>query len=154
MDTAPVRGTCPLQDGMATLLARIDAADALVLAAPMNFGSATAITKRFIERLICYSDWPWGQPAPRLRRDSAKEQRHRPALLMTSSAAPALLGRLLGQPLKELRQAAVVLGFEPAGSLWHGRSAQRPRQAIGAGTKRRAGALGRRLVVRALRAAD
>ena len=151
LGTAPVRGTCQVQDGMAALLARLDAADALVLAAPVNVGGITAVTRRFMERLICYSYWPWGQPVPKLRRDLVEgAHRHRrPALLLTSSAAPSLLGRIMENPLKELKQAALVLGCEPVGRLWHGLSAQEPRQTVRAGTARRAAALGKRLVQRA-----
>jgi len=148
--SAPVRGTCQLQDGMAALLECIDAADGLVLAAPVNFGGVTAVTKRFMERLICYSHWPWGQPAPKLRRDLAegKDRPRRPAVLLTSSAAPSLLGRLMEHPLRELKQTAAVLGCEPVGKLWHGLAAQQPEQTIRAGAQRRAATLGRKLVAR------
>ncbi|MBK1633485.1 hypothetical protein CKO31_22595 [Thiohalocapsa halophila] len=148
--SAPVRGTCLLDDGMAALLERVDAADGLVLAAPVNFGGVTAVTKRFMERLICYSHWPWGQPAPKLRRDLAegKGRPRRPAVLLTSSAAPSLLGRLMEHPLRELKQTAAVLGCEPVGKLWHGLAAQQPEQIIRTGAQRRAAALGRKLVAR------
>jgi hypothetical protein len=151
LQNAPVRGACQLDDAMSPLLARIDAADGLVLAAPMNFGSVTAVTKRFMERLICYAYWPWGQPAPKLRRDlvQGKKRLRRPSLLVTSSAAPSVMARLLGNTLKELRQTAQVLGTEPVGSLWHGLSAQQPEQTIRPSTRRRAERLGRRLAIRA-----
>jgi multimeric flavodoxin WrbA len=151
LQSAPVRGTCQLDDAMAPLLERIDAADALVLAAPMNFGSVTAVTKRFMERLICYAHWPWGQPAPKLRRElvEGKHRRRRPTALVTSSAAPSPLGRLLGHTLKELKQTAEVLDTEPVGSLWHGLSAQQPEQAIGSSARRRAARLGLKLAQRA-----
>ena len=147
LESAPVRGTCQLQDGMAHLLERIDAADALVLASPMNFGSVTAVTKRFMERLICYAHWPWGQPAPKLRRElvEGKHRRRRPGVLVTSSAAPSPLGRLLGNTLKELKQTAEVLNTESVGTLWHGLSAQQPEQAISSGLERRAARLGLKL---------
>ncbi|NBC14548.1 MAG: flavodoxin family protein, partial [Gammaproteobacteria bacterium] len=148
--SAPVRGTCLLDDGMAALLEHVDAADGLVLAAPVNFGGVTAVTKRFMERLICYSHWPWGQPAPKLRRDLAegKDRPRRPAVLLTSSAAPSLLGRLMEHPLRELKQTATVLGCEPVGKLWHGLAAQQPEQTIRPGTQRRAASLGRKLAAR------
>jgi putative NADPH-quinone reductase len=152
LESAPLRGTCLVDDGMAALLARVDAADGLVLAAPVNFGGVTAVTKRFMERLICYSYWPWGQPAPKLRRDLAEgkgtDRPHRPAVLLTSSAAPTLMGRLMEHPLRELKQTAAVLGCEPVGKLWHGLAAQQPEQTIPAGAQRRADTLGRKLVAR------
>jgi multimeric flavodoxin WrbA len=151
VDSAPVRGTCQVQDGMAALLERVDAADGLVLASPVNFGGVTAVTKRFMERLICYSHWPWGQPAPKLRRDlgGGKQCRRRPAVLLTSSAAPSLMGRLFEHPLRELKQTAAVLGCAPVGKLWHGLAAQQPAQAIHPGVRRRAERLGSRLAHRA-----
>jgi hypothetical protein len=156
LETAPVRGTCEMQDGMAALLDRLDAADALVLAAPVNVGGVTAVTRRFMERLICYSYWPWGQPAPKLRRELAggDDRALRPAVLITSSAAPSLMGRLMETPIHELKQAAEVLGCEPVGKLWHGLSAQQPQQPIRANARRRAEQLGARLAARARRTAD
>lgn len=149
--SAVVRGACQLDDAMAPLLARIDAADGLVLAAPTNFGSVTAVTKRFMERLICYAYWPWGQPAPRLRRDLVEGKKHsrRPAVLVTSSAAPSVMARFLDSTLKELRETAEVLGSEPVGSLWAGLSAKQSEQDIQPAVRRRAARLGRKLVLRA-----
>jgi multimeric flavodoxin WrbA len=151
LERAPVRGACQLDDAMTPLLASIDAADGLVLAAPTNFGSVTAVTKRFMERLICYAHWPWGQPAPRLRRDliEGKARARRPAVLVTSSAAPSVMARLTGKTLKELKQTVEVLGAEPVGSLWAGLSAQQPEQVIQSGARRRAERLGRKLALRA-----
>lgn len=51
----------------------------------------TALTKRFIERLSVYGYWPWGRPIPRMRRP----EKSRNAVLVTSSACPAFLGRFL-----------------------------------------------------------
>ena len=47
-------GKCVLDDGMTALVARIEAADAYILAAPTNFGSISAVFKRFMERLAVY----------------------------------------------------------------------------------------------------
>jgi multimeric flavodoxin WrbA len=151
LESAAVRGACQLDDAMAALLARIDAADGLVLAAPTNFGSVTAVTKRSMERLICYAYWPWGQPAPKLQRYlvEGKKRSRRPAVLVTSSAAPSVMARFLGNTLKELKQTAEVLGTEPVGSLWAGLSAQQSEQSIQPGARRRAARLGRKLVLRA-----
>lgn len=40
----------------------------------MNFGSVTAIMKRFIERLTVYAYWPWGldQYVKRRNKNSIK----------------------------------------------------------------------------------
>ncbi|MFH1716170.1 MAG: flavodoxin family protein [Planctomycetota bacterium] len=64
----PARGKCVHNDDMDGILAEIDQADAIVLAAPVNVGNVTAIMKRFVERLAPYAYWPWGEapaPAPR-----------------------------------------------------------------------------------------
>ena len=42
------RGQCVLKDDMGELLAQIDAADAIVLASPINFFTVTALMKRFV----------------------------------------------------------------------------------------------------------
>ncbi len=57
-------GRCVQHDGMQALVDKIDHADGYVLAVPTNFGSATAIFKRLMERLIVYAYWPWGMKAP------------------------------------------------------------------------------------------
>jgi multimeric flavodoxin WrbA len=54
------RGECPIADDMSAILDEIDRSDAVVLASPVNFGTVTAVMKRFIERLVCYAWWPWG----------------------------------------------------------------------------------------------
>lgn len=51
-------GKCVHDDDMAGLIARIEAADALVLGAPVNFGNVNALFKRFQERLVGYAWWP------------------------------------------------------------------------------------------------
>ena len=84
-------GACVLDDGMRDLVAKIEAADAYILASPTNVYAVTALFKRFMERLIVYAYWPWGAAAPKLRKKLATKR----AIAITSSAAPVLLGRLL-----------------------------------------------------------
>ncbi|MGE5843789.1 MAG: flavodoxin family protein, partial [Syntrophaceae bacterium] len=62
----PQRGECVHRDDMEEILKKIEAADGLVLASPVNFFGVTAVTQRFIERLVCYAFWPWGKPGPAL----------------------------------------------------------------------------------------
>ena len=83
------RGQCVMEDAVPRLLEKLEAADGLVLGAPTNFGDVTAITRRFLERTVCYAFWPWEKAAPRLRRSTITRR----AVLVTSSAAPAILGR-------------------------------------------------------------
>ena len=56
------RGCCVQQDDLQSILAEIDAADALVLGAPVNYWNATAIFRQFTERLIGATYWPWRAP--------------------------------------------------------------------------------------------
>ena len=136
------RGTCPLSDDMAGILDKIEQSDVLVLASPMNFGTVTAIMKRFIERLICYACWPWGAMAPRKRtRENPKR-----AVVVVSSAAPAFLARYTTRITGLLKQAADLMGARTTGVLFIGLAARKQHQDIGAQARRKARRLGRKLV--------
>ncbi|PSN19041.1 NAD(P)H dehydrogenase [filamentous cyanobacterium CCP5] len=111
----PDRGECPLKDDMAALLDQIEAADALVLGAPVNFGNVNALTRKFLERTVCYGYWPWETKAPGMDRKPTKT-----AVLITSSAAPGLLARWLTGAMKALKDLARMLGAKPIGTLWLG----------------------------------
>jgi multimeric flavodoxin WrbA len=63
----PQRGKCIHVDDMNSVLEEIESSDAIVLGSPMNFGTVTAVMKRFIERLVCFAYWPWGMGAPKVR---------------------------------------------------------------------------------------
>ena len=126
---------------MADILRRMDEADGLVLGSPVNFGDVTALTKRFQERLICHAYWPWDpKGAPKLR-NKAKTKK---AVLVTSSAAPAFLGRLMMHSLGSLKKIADVVGARTVGTLYIGLAGDReptlPPSAV-----RKAKALGKRL---------
>ena len=112
----PDRGECLLKDDMASLLDRIEAADALVLGAPVNFGDINALTRKFLERTVCYGYWPWNSPAP--IRSSAKPTKK--AVLVTSSAAPGFIARWFTGAIKSLKQLASMLGAKPISTLWIG----------------------------------
>lgn len=119
-------GKCVLDDGMQALIEKIEAAQGFILAAPTNFGSVTAIFKRFMERLVAYAYWPWGKPYPQFRKAKLP---HKKAMLISSSAAPALMGRWLFGSSKQLRMAAQTIGAEPVGTLFTGMiSAEKHRQ--------------------------
>jgi multimeric flavodoxin WrbA len=122
----PQRGVCAHPDDMADILKKIEAADGLVLASPVNFFGVTAVTQRFIERLVCYAFWPWGKPGPALR---AKDRGIK-AVIVTSSAMPAALGRIFTRSLGGLKRAATTLGAKPAGSLFIGKAALREKQEL------------------------
>jgi len=136
------RGGCAQNDDMAAILGRIEAADAIVLAAPVNFYNVTALFRRFLERLACYAYWPWGAHGPVFRTKVLGKR----AVLVTASAAPGfLLPFFTGAP-RALKLAAKVLGAKPIGRLWLGLSAQAPTQALPPRTLVRAQAMGRKLV--------
>ena len=75
---------------MCAILDEIEKSDAIVIASPVNFGTVTAVMKKFIERLVCFAYWPWGKAAPKIR-DTRKSRK---AVVISSSAAPAILTRL------------------------------------------------------------
>jgi multimeric flavodoxin WrbA len=131
------RGKCPIDDDLGTILDQIEQSDALVFASPMNFWSVTAVTKRFIERLVCYAYWPWGTASPRMR--SAERKKH--ALIVASSAAPSLIARLLTPMIGHMKKVARLLGAGKIDVLFIGLAAVQPRPELSA----RAKAKGRRL---------
>lgn len=112
------RGDCPLKDDMDNILDRIEEADGLVLASPINAGNVTAIMKRFIERLVCYAYWPWNiKKAPQRRIQRLTKQ----AVVITSSMCPAFIGRwLMGNPARMLKGTAKFLGAKKTKVLYFG----------------------------------
>lgn len=140
----PARGVCELQDDMAVLLETIDKADGLILASPVNFFTVTALTKRFVERLVCGAYWPWGQWGPKLRVFRPQ----RPAVLVSSCAMPGWLARLTTNVLRVLKSAASALGLRTVGSLIVGLAAHSERQRLSQRSVRRARRLAHKLVDR------
>lgn len=137
------RGVCDLKDEMADLLEVLDRADGLILASPVNFFTVTALTKRFVERLVCGAYWPWEKMAPALR--VAHPQR--PALLVSSCAMPALLARLVTNVLRVLKSSAAALGARPVGSLIVGLVARSEHQPLSGRARHKAKRLGRKLII-------
>lgn len=136
-------GKCVLHDGMAELIEKIEAADAYVLAAPTNFSSVTAIFKRFAERLAPYGYWPWGKAAPTFRKSKLPKK---PAIIISSCAAPGLMGRLTYNTNKSLKIAAETIGAKVVGSIVTGLISQEHMPDLPARTRRRAKALAPKLV--------
>jgi len=129
------------QDAMVDLVAKIEAADALILASPTNFYSVTALFKRFMERLVVYAYWPWGTPAPRYRKRQAGKR----ALLIASCAAPGIMGRMFYTTLKQLRLTAKTIGAKPVGSVFVGLVSQQAVPALCDKDRRRISRLADRL---------
>lgn len=135
------RGKCAQHDDLEPILAQIEAADAIVLGSPVNYYNVTAIFRRFMERLLGYAFWPWGQKAPRPRN----KQRPRTSVLVASAAMPGFLIPLATGAARALRVTAAMLGAKPVGSLWIGLVAHQPHQELSAGMAARARRLGMKL---------
>lgn len=108
-------GECVHHDGMQELIDKIERADCYILAAPTNFGSVTAIFKRFMERLAIYAYWPWDMNGPQYRKAQKKK-----ALLISSCAAPGILGRWFFGTDTQLKMTAKTIGAGVVGSLFTG----------------------------------
>lgn len=137
------RGRCIHDDAMESILQRIEAADAIVLASPTNFFTVTALMKRFIERLICYAYWPWTGKIPGQRTKT----RNKKAVTITSTACPAFVARLMiRHPISLMNNVAKLLGARIVGTVRLGMIAQQPDQRLTDRQKRRAYRAGLRLV--------
>lgn len=111
------RGKCTRDDDMEAILHELDAADGIVLGSPVNFFTVTALMKRFIERLVGFAYWPWGQAAPKLRI----KQPTKKAVIITSSACPAFIARILmPNALTVMKSAAKGLGAKVVSKLYFG----------------------------------
>jgi multimeric flavodoxin WrbA len=110
-------GVCILHDGMQDLIDKIERADCYILAAPTNFGSVTAIFKRCMERLAVYAYWPWDKNGPQYRKAQAPRKK---ALLVSSCAAPGIIGRWFYGTQKQLKMTAKTIGADVVGSLFTG----------------------------------
>lgn len=135
-------GRCVQHDGMRDVIAKIELADAYILAAPTNFDSVTALFKRFMERLVVYAYWPWGAPAPKFRKMKLPKKK---AMLISSSAAPGFMGRWLFQSTKQLKMTAKVIGADPVGTLFTGLTAGEPDTRLPRRMRRKALALADKL---------
>jgi multimeric flavodoxin WrbA len=138
------RGKCLLQDDIQGLLDELERSDAIILASPMNFWTVTAVTKRFMERLICYAYWPWGKAAPKLR----KRLKTKRAVVVASSAAPSLIARLMSRMVGLMKSCAKLLGAKTVDVLFIGLAAGEQKADIGARARKKARRLGKKLASR------
>lgn len=116
-------GECIQHDAMQKLIYKIEASDAFILASPTNFGSVTALFQRFLERLMVYGYWPWDTNAPKCRKADVPKKK---ALLISSCAAPGVLGRWIYGTRKQLKTTAQMIGANPVGILFTGLIAKDP----------------------------
>lgn len=136
-------GSCVLPDGMQDLVAKIEASDAYILASSTNFGSVTALFKRFMERLIVYGYWPWGAPAPQYRKQESPSKK---AVLVSSSAAPGMIARLAFGTRKQLKTTATTIGAATVGTFTIGKVSQTPDHTLPEKAQRKAERLAARLL--------
>ena len=136
-------GICIQQDGMQTLVEKIEQADAYILASPTNFSSVTALFKRFMERLVVYGYWPWGKDYPEFRKAKLPKKK---AALISSCAAPGLLGRFLYSSRKQLKITAETIGAKPVGMLFSGMISKQPNQHLPEKLEEKARALAEKLL--------
>lgn len=137
-------GKCIIADDMSGILDQLAHSDAIVLASPLNFWTVTAVMKKFIERLVCFAYWPWGTAAPKVR-DKQKDKR---AVIVASSAAPAILIRLLTRMIGLLKSVAGLLGGKTVGMLFIGSAASEQQQSLSPRTIKKARRLGKKLANR------
>jgi multimeric flavodoxin WrbA len=114
------RGKCVHDDDMEEILKEIDGADGIVLGSPVNFSTVTALMKRFIERLIVFVYWPWTNASPKMRSKTPDKK----AVLVTSSAAPAFMGRIMmPNALSIMKAAAKCMRAKVTARLYFGLAA-------------------------------
>lgn len=135
------RGRCPQEDDLESMLSEIEAADALVLASPVNYYNVTAIFRRFQERLLGFTCWPWKQNAPSIRRNLPM----RKAVLIASAGMPGFLIPLMTGAARALRLTAKMLGAKPIGQLWVGLVAREAHPVLATRTLDRAHRMGMKL---------
>ena len=136
-------GQCVHKDGMHALVNKIETANAYILASPTNFGSVTALFKRFMERLIVYAWWPWGDHTPRFRKAGLPQKR---AVLVSSSAAPGVLGKWFFGTHGQLKTAARTIGAAPIGTLFPGMIAKQRDQQLPDKIQKKAADLANKLI--------
>jgi putative NADPH-quinone reductase len=121
------RDMCIHNDDMTQILDKIDAADCIVLASPINWFNVTAIMKRFIERLICYGYWPWNSGYPRNRIEKLTKK----AVVITSSSAPAWFGRIFFRgTFSVMKAAANCIGAKVVKKIYIGGAATSQNQPL------------------------
>jgi multimeric flavodoxin WrbA len=135
-------GKCCIDDDMASILAEIEKSDAIVLGSPINFGTVTAVMKKFVERLVCFAYWPWGMNAPKVRN----KKKIKRAVVVVSSAAPSLLVRLTTRTTSLLKKTAGLMGARTVGVLFIGLASREEKQSVPERIREKARSLGKKLV--------
>ncbi len=114
------RGGCVLRDDMDSILDKIEASDAIILSSPVNFNNVTAITKRFMERLLSYYYYPFGSLIPKNRIKKSNKK----VAFVTAAAAPSFYIYLFMDVLKSLKIAANMFAAKRVGTICMGFAAK------------------------------
>jgi putative NADPH-quinone reductase len=99
-----LRGKCVISDSMDDILNKLDKADSIVLASPINFFTVTALFKRFTERNIIYGWWQWGG-LPKSRNSNLTKK----AVIVTCSACPGFIGKIMLRSAFKIMSAVAKL---------------------------------------------
>jgi NAD(P)H-dependent FMN reductase len=135
------RGKCVQRDDLESVLSAVESSDAVVLASPVNCYNVTAIYRRFLERLVGYAYWPWGQNGPKGRT----KLQPRKAVLIAASAMPGFLIPIATGAARALRLTADMMGARTVGKMWIGLAAVAPHNPLSKRTLQRARQLGWKL---------
>lgn len=113
---------CVIEDDFQVVLQDLEEARAYVFISPTNMGDVTALFKRLLERMAVFGYWPWGALAPKYRKMPLSKK----AVVVSSCAAPSLLGRLLFRTLGTLKKSARLLGARTTAKTMLGLCANTP----------------------------
>jgi len=91
---------------------------------------------------VVYAYWPWGMFSPKYR----KKKTDKKAMLIASSAAPGLMGRMFYGTLKQLQMTAKTVGARPVGSLFIGKMSQHEHPALTEKTREQVSSMVRKLI--------
>jgi multimeric flavodoxin WrbA len=138
-----VPGECIQHDGMQELINKIENSDGFILASPTNFGSVSAVFKRFMERLVVYAYWPWNMNTPQYRKANEPKKK---AVLISSCAAPGIVGRWFFSTHKQLKTTAHTIGARTVGSVFIGLIAREQHHGLSERQQSKARALAKRLI--------
>lgn len=142
-DPGEAPGKCMHDDEMRAVLDKCLDADGLVLGSPVNFFNVTAITRCFMERLVCLAYWPWhshGGPVMRNKKITKK------AVLITAAGMPGFLIPFFTDALKALKQLAKALGAKPVARIYAGLAGDSPTPELSPKILKKARAAGRSLI--------
>jgi len=134
-------GKCVHSDDFNAIMSKWKEYDGLVIGAPVNFFNITAVTRKFMERLACFSYWPWGQAGPKMRSNNKDKM----AVLITSAAMPSFMGRFFSGAPRALRLIAETMGAKPVKTIFVGLAALKEHPTPSENAIRKAQAAGRQL---------